>query len=49
MSSSLFNDASSVIQRRMKWWQANDEFERAWKEAVVALFKALSRHLYGKT
>jgi hypothetical protein len=25
----------------------NDELERMWKEAVVALFKVLSRHLPG--
>jgi uncharacterized protein YbbK (DUF523 family) len=39
---SSFYDAFTVthtIQRRMKWWQVNDELHRMWKEVVVASFK----------
>jgi hypothetical protein len=48
---SLFNDAFIisdyiVSNERMI---VNNELERMWKEAAVALFKELSRHLTGRT
>lgn len=30
-------------------WLMDNEWERKWKEAVVAEYKELSRHLLGKT
>jgi hypothetical protein len=33
----------------MKGWCVIDELERMWKEAVVASFKVLSRHLPAET